>query len=237
MIKIQKVEPAGWKVIEDDTIIYFGEHGRFGCYQNEGTIYKDQKAFDTNEGVCYISEYNFNITTNLLNNNRYYNFKHPEEIPEEFKYEIIKNPYWSLSGNTREYLEQLCQEDNINVENLFEHLDWMYAESLIEDWTRNSNIINISKLCYELYKIDWKHSHNITKDIEMDKIKDYYESLVDSDIEYTYDEYLEEFGYDGQIYVCYEEFCDNEYQDKQYMCQLLDNEKLIKLYHKDIKNI
>lgn len=236
MIKIQKVEPAGWKVIEDDTIIYFGEHGRFGCYQNDGTIYKDQKAFDTNEGVCYVSEYAF-TGTGYLGNDRYYKFKRPEEIPAEFKYEILRNPHWSESGYTKEDLKNLCQEDNIDIEDLFEHLDWMFPESLIKDWTRDSNIINISKLCYELYKIDWKHSHNITKDIEMDNIKNYYEGLIDNDTEYTYNEYLEEFGYDGQIYVCYEEFCDNEYQDKQYMCELLDNEKLIKLYHKDIKNI
>ena len=92
----------------------------------------------------------------------------------------------------------------------------------------------ISKLCYELYKIDWKHSHMITKEREMDSIKQYYEGLVDSDTEYTYNDYLEEFGYDGELYVCYEEFCDMEYHDKEYICGLLDNEKLIAMYYKDI---
>jgi hypothetical protein len=236
VIKIQKVEPAGWKVTENDTIIYFGEYGKFGCYQNEGTIYKDQKAFDVNEGICYIPEYDFDGIKDS-EDERYYNFKHPEAIPEEFKYEIIKNPYWSLSGYTRKDLKELCQESNYDIKDLFDHLDWMYPETLINETTEPLNILKISKLCYELYKIDWKHSHNITKDIERDNIKDYYEGLVDSDTEYTYDEYLEEFGYDGQIYVCYEEFCDNEYQDKQYMCELLDNEKLIKLYHEDIERI
>ena len=94
--------------------------------------------------------------------------------------------------------------------------------------------MNIRKLCYELYKVDWKHSH-ITKEREMDSIKDYYEGLIDNDIEYTYEDYIEEFGYDGELYVCFEEFCDAEYYDVDYMRTLLDNDKLINIYHEDIK--
>ena len=30
----------------------------------------------------------------------------------------------------------------------------------------------ISKLCYELYKVDWKRNHMITADREMASIKD-----------------------------------------------------------------
>ena len=95
--------------------------------------------------------------------------------------------------------------------------------------------MNIRKLCYELYKIDWKHSHMITKEREMDSIKDYYEGLIDNDIEYTYEDYIEEFGYDGELYVCFEEFCDTEYYDVDYMRTLLDNDKLINIYHEDIE--
>ena len=94
--------------------------------------------------------------------------------------------------------------------------------------------MDIRKLCYELYKIDWKHSH-ITKEREMDSIKDYYEGLIDNDSEYTYEDYIEEFGYDGELYVCFEEFCDAEYYDVDYMRTLLDNDKLINIYHEDIE--
>jgi len=70
----------------------------------------------------------------------------------------------------------------------------------------------------------------------MDSNKDYYESLVDmDDTEYTYNDYLEEFGYDGELYVCYEEFLENEYLEDDYICGLLDNEKLIAMYYKDIR--
>lgn len=92
----------------------------------------------------------------------------------------------------------------------------------------------ISRLCYELYKVDWKRSHMITEKREMDSIKDYYKGLVDNDTEYIYNDYLEEFGYDGELYVCYEEFLDMEYHDKEYMCSLLGDEELISLYYKDI---
>ena len=93
--------------------------------------------------------------------------------------------------------------------------------------------MDIKRLCYELYKIDWKRSHGISDYIEMDYIKDYYENFANT--EYTYDDYLDEFGYDGIIYVCYEEFCDVEYCDKKYMRELLKNENLIKQYYADIR--
>ena len=95
--------------------------------------------------------------------------------------------------------------------------------------------MDIRKLCYELYKIDWKHSHMITKEREMDSIKDYYEGLIDNDSEYTYEDYIEEFGYGEELYVCYEEFCDAEYYNVDYMRTLLDNDELINMYHKDIE--
>ena len=94
--------------------------------------------------------------------------------------------------------------------------------------------MDIRKLCYELYKIDWKHSH-ITKEREMDSIKDYYEGLIDNDNEYTYEDYIEEFGYNGELYVCFEEFCDAEYYNVDYMRTLLDNDRLINIYHEDIE--
>ena len=94
--------------------------------------------------------------------------------------------------------------------------------------------MDIRKLCYELYKIDWKHSH-ITKEREMDSIKDYYEGLINNDSEYTYENYIEEFGYNGELYVCFEEFCDAEYYNVDYMRTLLDNDRLINIYHEDIE--
>lgn len=93
----------------------------------------------------------------------------------------------------------------------------------------------IKKLCYELYKIDWKRKH-ITFDIEMDNIKDYYDGLVDDGYtDYTYEDYVCEFGYNGRLYACYEEFLEEEYLDTFYMIGLLDNnDKLVQAYFDDV---
>lgn len=100
----------------------------------------------------------------------------------------------------------------------------------------NNEKYMISMLCYELYKVDWKQSHMITAKREMDAIKGYYESLKDMDeSEYTYDNYLEEFGYGGELYACYEEFFENEYEDESYICNLLNDEELITLYKKALE--
>lgn len=95
---------------------------------------------------------------------------------------------------------------------------------------------NLTNLCYELYKVDWKRSHGITPEIEMDSIKNYYEYLANTDSDCTYDDYIFEFGYDCGLYVCYEEFCENEYLDWKYMIWLLDNEQLIEMYIDDKRN-
>ena len=96
--------------------------------------------------------------------------------------------------------------------------------------------MSISKLCYELYKVSWKDSHGITAEIEMDSIKNYYEYIIEFGYDdCTYDDYLFEFGYDCGLYACYEEFCENEYLNWNYMFGLLDNERLIEMYVNDTK--
>ena len=97
-------------------------------------------------------------------------------------------------------------------------------------------IKNIKRLCYELYKVDWKRSHMITAEREMDTIKDYFEGLVSSEAEYPYAAYLCEFGYDGEFYACFQEFCDTEYLNADYMHSLLEDPKLITLYNEDISS-
>ena len=61
-MRIVKVSPAGWKMETADETFYFGEYGQFGCYCNDGVVYKDEEAFKTGNGVCYINEYGFENT-------------------------------------------------------------------------------------------------------------------------------------------------------------------------------
>lgn len=94
----------------------------------------------------------------------------------------------------------------------------------------------IRELCYELYKVDWKHRH-VTADMEMDTIKNYYEYLIDGDTFCTYEDYVSEFGHGGAIYAWDYEFYRTEYRYKDYMCSLLDNDRLIQMYLEDIGEV
>jgi len=88
------------------------------------------------------------------------------------------------------------------------------------------------RFCYELYKMDWCKS-NITPDIQMDAYKNYMEDMVENPFAenaYSFQDYLDEFGFNGQVYACYDEFMDNEYQDIDYMKALLDNKEFLRIY-------
>lgn len=90
-----------------------------------------------------------------------------------------------------------------------------------------SNISNVRGLAYDLYKLDWEQQHNINTQIKMDNIQNYYDEIRHcnkSKASYTYNEYLEEFGYNGELYSSFDEFIDNEYQDEEYMRSILNDE-------------
>lgn len=130
-MKIEKVYPAGWKMEMGDEIIYFGEYGSFGCYCNDGVIYKDEEAFNTGIGVCYIPEYRFDNTDE--NMGPLFEFDAKESVASELE----GNSYTATEGYTRGDLEALCRGTGCDAQELFEHLDWMCPETLLDEWTRD----------------------------------------------------------------------------------------------------
>lgn len=98
---------------------------------------------------------------------------------------------------------------------------------------------DIKEFCYELYKLNWKKDHNITLEMVSDAIKKYQTLILAGEFcsDYTFEEYLEEYGFAGEIYVCFDEFLDNEYLEEEYICNLLGSKNLIDLYLKDIHPI
>jgi len=96
--------------------------------------------------------------------------------------------------------------------------------------------IRFREMCYNLYKQDWKRSHLISREVEIDMIKNYYQDYLPhaGRKPMSYQQYIEEVGYHGELYVCIDEFMESEYQDEKYMHTLLDNEELIAMYDKDI---
>lgn len=127
-MKIEKVYPAGWKMETDDETYYFGEYGRFGCYCNDGVVYKDEHAFETGEGVCYIPEYGFDNVKD--NSGPLFEFYAKEAVASELE----GNSYVSVAGYAREDLEDLCRGTGYDVEDFFNHLDWMHPETLMDEW-------------------------------------------------------------------------------------------------------
>lgn len=95
--------------------------------------------------------------------------------------------------------------------------------------------MNIKKLCYKLYKEDWKLLSGISRNAEQRYLIDYYLYTLSEDNGITYEEYIEEYGYNGELYACYDEFLDNEYLEEEYILSLLQNKILQEEYLKDIR--
>ena len=82
------------------------------------------------------------------------------------------------------------------------------------------------RFCYNLYKMDWIGKH-IPHCVQLRVYGEYFQSMLWEDrdplnhLEYSFEEYIEEYGFDGQVYSCFEEFLDTEYQDSSYMQSLL----------------
>lgn len=100
-------------------------------------------------------------------------------------------------------------------------------------------MFDISKMAYDLYKQDWLDTHT-TPEMRLQNIREYYdfvqECLSEHDLPGSYEDWLFENGIPrGGFYVCYEEFCDAEYRDPEYVRFLLNNDDaLMKLYYQDI---
>ena len=128
-MKIEKVYPAGWKMVTEDETFYFGEYGKFGCYCNDGVVYKDEDAFKTGNGVCYINEYGFDNEDE--NSTTLFEFRAKESTASE----IEDNSYIATEGYTRKDLIDLCDGNESLAEELFDCLDWMTPETLLDEWS------------------------------------------------------------------------------------------------------
>ena len=85
--------------------------------------------------------------------------------------------------------------------------------------------MNIVNLCYELYKIDWMQRISAKRQIAA--MCKYYEEVILEDIrpdEYSFAEYMNDYGYDGEIYICFDEFYDCEFKNVEYMKSLLTDD-------------
>lgn len=95
-------------------------------------------------------------------------------------------------------------------------------------------INSIRQLAYELYKIDWMRQ--ISPERQMDSLRQYYDDkkLCPGDTS-VYNDIIDEFGYDGDIYETFDEFLESKYLEADYMKALL-NSSQYEDYEKDVEN-
>lgn len=133
-----------------------------------------------------------------------------------------------------------CVEENEDMEyEITEYLSDTYGYCVCHynvEFPKNFNYRDSAEVInlYELYKIDWMR--RISPDDLIDARRDYYEGGYPET--HTFDEYLEEFGFDSQIYACFDEFFENELRDTEYMLNLIGtSEKLKDFYLKMSKDL
>ncbi len=88
----------------------------------------------------------------------------------------------------------------------------------------------IDELAYKLYKTNWVNSR-ISPEVQLDTIREWYKYSNGEGLS----TYIEEEGYHGALYVCYEEFMDAEFRDEEFMKELLKDPELIDQYEEFIK--
>lgn len=92
--------------------------------------------------------------------------------------------------------------------------------------------MTIANLCYELYKVDWED--RISTEQKMTALREYYDEITENDInptDYLFEDFLSEYGYDGDYPVCFQEFMDNEFLDTEYMESLLTPKQFVDYIH------
>lgn len=95
-------------------------------------------------------------------------------------------------------------------------------------------IIDIKDLAYELYKTDWMS--RISTERRLDALRVYYLNVDGENRDYyTFEEWINDKGYEGELYVCFSEFLQNEYLEDEYMKELLADPTLYEEYLNDIK--
>lgn len=135
----------------------------------------------------------------------------------------------------------MTDEDEISDWLLDEYGFCHYGFELTDVEAGVINNFNISEIAYELYKQDWIDTHT-TKEMRMNVLRGYYtyvQDCIEEDFDIdSFEEYSWESGYgEGEIYVCYDEFLDNEYLEKDYIKELLNDDNLYELYLKDLENL
>ena len=92
--------------------------------------------------------------------------------------------------------------------------------------------MNIMKIAFNKYRLDWMLKHGYTLENLIDEIQNIHDDDPSMSLQECFDDFEIFIGFNNEIWNCYPEFLNNEYQDKEYMKELLTNEEY-ELYKKE----
>jgi len=152
-----------------------------------------------------------------------------ELVGEVFKDkdELTGNPYYGVywfvgyyDGDTlfSDYLhteELSLDEVKAVVKDLYERDFSEDVKKELEQEGLSDNML-LAKEEYEKYKEVWYASHGVTADMITEMRDEYHHAVSEGTFEGSFEEYEQEFGYyGGMIYVCFNEFLENEFEEIQ----------------------
>jgi hypothetical protein len=90
------------------------------------------------------------------------------------------------------------------------------------------NVRDVRRCAYDRYQLDWMRQHNRSISDLFDSVVDYAENADDNEafsgkhvVSDLFANWLIDSGFNGSLWVCYEEFIESEYLDVCYMYDLL----------------
>lgn len=98
-----------------------------------------------------------------------------------------------------------------------------------------------SYFVYELYKVDWVENH-ISPQRRTKAVNEYLSYRQECERDGVgceeYMDWIEEYGFDGELFASYDEFMDAEYHDRDYIRYLISSQsRLFKLQQNHAERI
>lgn len=83
--------------------------------------------------------------------------------------------------------------------------------------------MSIEVIAYEKYKLDWMTKHGKTIDDLICELSLSQQDSPNKSIASLFRNWEFDRGFNGEIWVCFDEFLESEYQDEYYMRSLLND--------------
>ena len=82
-------------------------------------------------------------------------------------------------------------------------------------------IMDITRVAYEKYKLQWMINHGYTLTDLVKELNIMQKENPDDKVSQLFDDWEFGYGFGSEIWACYDEFMENEFQNPYYMCQIL----------------